>query len=384
MNARKKIRYGMIGGSLEAFIGNVHRMAANLDGEFELVCGAFSSDYKKSITTGQHLGLEDNRIYRSYQELIEAESNRPPEERMEVLSIVTPNHLHFAPAELAIKHGLHVICEKPMTFNVEEADKLKSLVEEKNVLFGLMHTYTGYPMVKEAKNLVQSGEIGRVTKVFAEYPQGWLTEKIEDSGQKQASWRTDPLKSGSSSAVGDIGSHVENIVEYITGKKITQVSAHLNTVVSGRSLEDDASIYVELESGVTGTFIVTQVAAGEENELKVRIYGDKGGVEWLQSSPNELLVKYQHQPTKVLTAGSPWLSEQAKSHCRLPSGHPEGYIEAMANIYRNFAKAVRNLPNRASDSCFDYPGINAGVRGMNFIEAVVQSGKNNSDPIKVK
>lgn len=382
MNARRKIRFGMVGGSLEAFIGNVHRMAANLDGELELVCGIFSSDRQKSVQTGQHLGLSQDRVYKSIEELISKEKALPRDERMQFLSIVTPNHLHFPPAKLAIENGFHVMCEKPMTFNSQEAVELSKLVPSNNVLFGLMHTYTGYPMVKEAKNLIHSGGIGKITKVLTEYTQGWLTEKIEDSGQKQASWRTDPNKAGASSAVGDIGTHVENIIEYTTGKKLTAVSARLNQVVQGRELDDDGTIYIEMEDGITGSIIVSQVAAGEENELKIRIYGDQGGIEWLQSNPNRLIVKHLHEPSKILTAGSPWLSDHAKAHCRLPAGHPEGYIEAKANIYRNFALAIRNKDlGLEQDPIYDYPSIDEGVRGMKFIEAVVHSNNNNSQLI---
>ncbi len=385
MSPKKRVRYGMIGGSLEAFIGNVHRMAANLDGECELVCGVFSSDHKKSIETGLQLGIPKNRLYSSIEEMIESETKLDPEDRIHFISIVTPNHLHAPAAKAAINHGFHVLCEKPLCFDLDEAVDLVKLRNQGNRLFGVTYTYTGYPMVKEARQLLQQGEIGTVRKVIVEYPQGWLTNKIEDQGQKQASWRLDPDKAGASSTVGDIGTHIENLIEYILGESITEVSAFLNSVVPGRKLEDDASAFIKIGSKITGTILATQVASGEENELKFRAYGDQGGIEWLQSNPGKLIVKYQDKPTKILTAGSEWLSDHAKAHCRLPTGHPEGYIEAMANIYRNFALAVRQFEKNApQDPNYDFPDINSGLRGMKFIKAMIESSNKNSAWTKVQ
>lgn len=376
----KKVRMGMIGGASDAFIGNVHRMAANLDGQIELVCGSFSSSYEKTLTTGAALGIEKNRLYPTFQALLEEESKLPVDERMQFVVIVTPNFLHFEPAKLALEKGFHVFCEKPMTLNSTQAITLEQLVMQKNLLFGLTHNYTGYPLIKEAKAMVAAGKLGKIRKVITEYPQGWLANKLEDSGQKQADWRTDPKRAGISCCVGDIGSHAENITEYITGLKITEVAADVSTFVAGRLLDDDATILVRMDNGAKGVIIASQIAVGEENELKIRVYGEKGSLEWLQSAPNSLIFKSNEGPQKLLKTGAPWLSEAAKTHTRLPSGHPEGYLEGMANLYRNFAKAVRE---GKLSKLYDFPTVSDGVRGMRFIEAVIESGKQNSNWIKL-
>lgn len=377
----KKIRMGMIGGSLDGFIGSVHRMAAALDGTIELVCGAFSSNAERSKETGKALYLSENRIYASFEEMITKEAQLPADVRMQFISIVTPNHLHAQPAALALQHGFHVLCEKPLAFSFEEAKQLGEHVKTTGLLFGVTHTYTGYPMVKEAKDLIAKGKLGTIRKVIAEYPQGWLSDSIESGGQKQASWRTNPSQAGISCCVGDIGTHAENLVEYVTGLKITELSADVSSVVAGRTLDDDATVLLRFDNGAKGVLIASQIANGEENELKIRVYGEHGGLEWLQSEPNTLIVKQNDQPTQLRRAGAnhSYLSEHARLHCRIPAGHPEGYIEAMANLYRNFAVSIHAFENKtAANPLLDYPTIEYGIRGMQFIETVIASGKENA------
>ena len=376
-----KIRMGMIGGSLDGFIGSVHRMAALLDGTIELVCGAFSSNDYRSMETGKALHLVKDRIYKSFEEMIVQEAKLPVDIRMQFVSIVTPNHLHAQPSALALKYGFHVLCEKPLAFSLREAEQIDTHVKETGLLFGVTHTYTGYPMVKEAKDFVANGKLGTIRKVIVEYPQGWLSYAIESSGQKQASWRTDPLQAGISCCVGDIGTHAENLAEYITGLKITELSADVSSVVAGRRLDDDANVLLRFNNGAKGVLIASQIANGEENELKIRVYGENGGLEWLQSEPNTLTVKQNDQPKQLRRAGTnhSYLSEHARLHCRIPGGHPEGYIEAMANLYRNFAASVQAFENKtAQNPLLDYPTIDDGIRGMKFIETVIASGKENA------
>lgn len=373
-----KIRMGMVGGSLDAFIGNVHRMAAALDGQIELVCGAFSSDAQRSARTGAALTLPENRVYASFEEMILSESKMPSAQRMEFVSIVTPNHLHLAPAMLALEHGFHVLCEKPLAFSFKEAEQLANIAFKSGLLFGLTHNYTGYPMVKEARDLIKKGFLGKIRKVIAEYPQGWLSAPIEGQGQKQASWRTDPKQAGLSCCVADIGTHAENLSEYITGLQIESLCADVSTFVEGRLLDDDANILVRFNNGAKGVIIASQIANGEENELKIRVYGEHGSLEWLQSEPNSLILKRNDSPKQVLRAGSnySYLSEHAKVHCRLPGGHPEGYLESMANLYRNFACAVESFKKgQTPNPLYDYPSIQDGLRGMRFIEQVIASSK---------
>lgn len=372
----RKIRMGMIGGASDAFIGAVHRMAANLDGQIELVCGCFSSSFDKTLSTGKTLNLPENRLYASYQQMFEAETLLPEDERMEFISIVTPNFLHFDTAYSALKNGFHVLCEKPMTMTSEEALQLEKLVREKQLEFGLTHTYTGYPMVKEAREMVKSGKLGKIRKIITEYPQGWLSDKVEDTGSKQADWRTNPEKAGISCCVGDIGSHAENLSEYISGLKITELAADVSTFVKGRLLDDDANILLRFNTGAKGIITLSQVASGEENELKIRVYGEKGGLEWLQSNPNSLIFKSEG-PQQIIRTGKgySWLSENANVHSRLPGGHPEGYLEALANLYRNFAFAIRGEKNKR---LYDFPTVSDGVRGMKFIEKVIESGQQNA------
>ncbi len=376
---KRKIRMGMVGGSHEGFIGKVHRMAAALDGQIELVCGAFSSNASRSLETGSLLFLEENRIYDNFEEMIVKEKALPDSIRMDFVSVVTPNHLHFLPSKYALENGFHVLCEKPLAFSSEEAEILERLVTQTGLLFGVTHNYTGYPMVKEARVIVRGGMLGKIRKVVVEYPQGWLSERIEEEGQKQASWRTDPKQAGISCCVGDIGTHAESLAEYITGLKITQVSADITAFVEGRLLEDDANILVRFDNGAKGVIIVSQIASGEENELKIKVYGESGGIEWLQSNPNSLILKTGSEPIKILRTGNSYLSERAKAHTRLPAGHPEGYLESMANLYRNFAFAIDGYSSGKDQtlSLYDYPSVADGVRGMKFIEAVVNSSANN-------
>src|SRR6185436_14468429 len=383
---KRKLRMGMIGGSLDAFIGAVHRKAAALDGEIELVCGAFSSSPEKSKATGEALYLNPHRVYGSFAEMIKKERDLPGDLRMDFVSIVTPNHMHFAPAKLAMENGFHVIIDKPLSFDLTEAKTLKKLVEKTGVVFALTHTYTGYPMVKEARNLVMTGEIGKIRKVYVEYPQGWLSTFVENTGQKQASWRTDPTKSGAGGAIGDIGTHAANLAEYVTGSNISEICALLNIVVKGRKLDDDSSMLLKFDNGATGILLATQVAAGDENNVNIRVYGEKGGVEWRQEEPNTLVVKWLDKPKEIYRAGWGYLSETAKKNIRTPNGHPEGYLEAFANIYMNFAKAVRDYkPGRKIDPAkYDFPDVDDGVRGLAFVDTVIKSAKSTQKWTKIK
>ncbi len=368
---------GMIGGGPGAFIGAVHRTAANMDGEIELVCGAFSSDPEKSKLQGELLHLSPERIYGSYKEMIRREAELPQDQRMDFVSIVTPNHLHFEPAKLALENGFHVVLDKPMTLNLAEAKQLKEVVSKSGKYFCLTHTYTGYPMVKEAKQQIMSGKFGEIKKVYVEYPQGWLSTFLEGQHQKQAEWRTDPQKSGIAGAMGDIGVHAFNLVEYITGLQVMKVCADINIVVKGRKLDDDGAVFLKFNNGSRGVLIATQIAAGDENNIKIRVYGEKGGLEWQQEDANTLLIKWLDKPAEIWRAGTGYLSSFAKHSTRTPAGHPEGYIEAFANHYRNFSLCVQAKMNNEEPKkeWLDFPGIEEGVRGMAFIETVIKSGK---------
>ena len=371
----RKLRMGMIGGGKGAFIGGVHRMAAALDGQIELVCGAFSSNPQKSKESGEELFLSPDRVYGTYQEMIEAEKVLPEDQRMDFVSIVTPNHVHVPPAILALENGFHVVCDKPLAFSLEEAKKIQKVVHDSGLLFALTHNYTGYPMVKEARQIVKSGQLGKIRKVVVEYPQGWLSTFLEGEGQKQAAWRTDPSKSGAAGSIGDIGTHAENLAEYITGLQITEVCADINIFVEGRQLDDDGNVLLVFDNGARGILHCSQISNGEENNLNIRIYGENGGLEWHQMEPNTLIVK-SNNAQKIIRTGVGSLSEAAQAHTRIPAGHPEGYLEAFANIYRNFAMALRNkMAGKEPDPLFDFPTVDDGVRGMAFIETVIASGK---------
>ena len=330
----------MIGGGRGAFIGGVHRMAAALDGQLELVCGAFSSDAAKSRVSGEDLFLPERRCYGSYQEMITTESELPASERMDLVSIVTPNHLHFAPAMLALGHGFHVICDKPLCLNMEEAVQLREKVKSTGLIFALTHTYTGYPMVRQARQMIRQGELGTIRRVVVEYPQGWLSTFLEAADQKQASWRTDPEKAGAAGAMGDIGTHAENLAEYVTGLKIAEVCADLHTHVAGRMLDDDGSVLLRMDNGARGVLYASQISAGEENNLRIRVYGEKGSIDWSQMEPNTLTARWLDKPPQLYRTGGEGLYREAYVHTRVPAGHPEGYIEAFANIYRNVAMAI--------------------------------------------
>lgn len=379
VSMNRKLRMGMIGGGPGAFIGAVHRIAANMDGEIELVCGAFSSDPQKSKQAGEALYLPGTRVYGSYKEMIRAEQDLPVGERMDFVSIVTPNHVHFEPAKLALENGFHVVLDKPMTLTLKEARQLKEIVAKTGNLLCLTHTYTGYPMIKQARQMVKSGVLGKIRKVYVEYPQGWLSTFLEKSDQKQAAWRTDPKRSGIAGAMGDIGTHAFNMAEYVSGLKVTKICADLNIMVKGRKLDDDGAVLLKFDNGASGVLFATQVAAGEENNVKIRVYGEKGGLEWQQENANTLLVKWLDKPVEILRAGGnyPALSSFALHNCRTPGGHPEGYLEAFANHYRNFALSVKAkaAKKKAKPEWTDYPGVDEGVRGMAFIENVVTSGK---------
>lgn len=376
----RKLRMGMIGGGPGAFIGAVHRIAANMDGEIELVCGAFSSDPEKSKLAGELLNLPASRIYGSYKEMIRAENELPLNERMDFVSIVTPNHVHFEPAKLALENGFHVVLDKPLAFDLKEAKILQEIAKKSQLFFCLTHTYTGYPMVKEARQIVASGKLGKIRKVYVDYPQGWLSTFLEGGDNKQASWRTDPSQSGIAGAMGDIGTHAFNLAEYVSGLKVKQICADINIVVEGRKLDDDGSVLLKFDNGSSGLLYATQVAAGEENNTRVRVYGEKGGLEWKQEDANTLLLKWLDKPTEILRAGNGYLSSYAKHNTRVPPGHPEGYLEAFANLYRNFALAVKTKLNGGEPSAevLDFPGVDDGVRGMLFVEKVIESGKSDT------
>jgi predicted dehydrogenase len=378
----RKLKMGMIGGGLDAFIGAIHRMAAGIDGLIELSCGALSADPKTAIESGKALLLPVNRTYTSYQEMIQQESQLPAEERMDFVTIVTPNFVHFAPAMMALEHGFHVVIEKPIAFTLDEAKQLQQKAKEKGLLLCLTHTYSGYPMVKQARAMFKDGVFGKIRKIWVEYPQGWLSQLSEKEGNAQAAWRTDPTKSGKAGCMGDIGTHAAHLAEYISGLQITHLCADLNIMVPGRALDDDGNVLLKFNNGAAGVLMASQVAAGEENALKIRIYGEKGGIEWAQQEPNTLLVKWLHQPTQILRAGGNFgdrLSSYAVKSCRTPAGHPEGYLEAFANIYRNFALTLsaRIEGTEASAEALDFPTADDGVRGMAFIDNVVASGASN-------
>ena len=369
----------MVGGGEGSFIGAVHRIAAELDGRISLVCGAFASDPDRSRDSGQRIyGLPQERCYASYNEMFETERSRPEDERMQFVVIATPNHVHFPVAKAALAAGFHVMSDKPMTLNLEEAHELQRLVEESERLFGLMHNYTGYPMVKEARNLVVSGAFGEIRRINIEYIQGWLSTAEEMTGQnKQAEWRTDPARSGAAGCMGDIGTHGENLAEYVTGLKISELCADLSTFVPGRRLDDDGNVLLRFENGARGVLSASQIAVGVENGLTIRVYGETGGLEWAQLDPNSLVVRWPDRPYEIRRTGGAGVSEISMEATRIPAGHPEGFLEAFALLYGNFAdalEAIGNRPARAGDE-FDFPTVTDGVRGMAFIETVVRSSQ---------
>lgn len=374
---KRKVKMGMIGGGEGAFIGGVHRIAAALDGHIELVCGAFSSDPEKSKKSGEALYLNPDRVYPSYVDMISKEKMLPAEERMDLVSIVTPNHVHFEPAKLALENGFHVICDKPMTYNLQEAYELQKIVHNSGNIFALTHTYTGYPMVKQARQMIKNGLLGAIRKVVVEYPQGWLSNLLEATDSKQASWRTDPSRSGIAGAMGDIGTHAENLAEYITGLKISSLCADISTIVDGRKLDDDGNVLLRFDNGARGILYASQISAGEENNLRIRVYGESGSIDWSQMEPNTLTVRWLDKPIEILRTGSMGLYPEANAHSRVPAGHPEGYLEAFANIYRNVAFCIQaKIQGVEPDPVFkDFPTVDDGLRGMEFIYKVIESGK---------
>ncbi|WP_432710495.1 Gfo/Idh/MocA family protein [Pedobacter sp.] len=373
----EKLRMGMIGGGRNAFIGAVHRIAANIDGLIELSCGALSSNPETAKLSGRDLFLPEDRNYGSYKEMIEAERNLPAEKRMHFVSIVTPNFAHFEPAMMALENGFHVVIDKPITLTLEEAKKLETKAKETGLIVCLTHTYSGYPMVKQARQMVKEGKFGKIRKVCVEYPQGWLCQPSEHEGNQQAAWRTDPNKSGISGCMGDIGTHAAQLAEYISSLEITKMCADLNRVVDGRQLDDDGNVLLKFNNGANGILMASQIAAGEENALSIRVYGETGGLEWHQEEPNTLIVKWHNAPSQIYRTGNGYLSSFASHNSRTPAGHPEGYLEAFANIYRNFALTLNARLNgeTPTEEMLDFPDASDGVRGMAFIENVVASGQ---------
>lgn len=377
---QRKLRMGMIGGGSDAFIGAIHRRAAFMDNYIELVCGCFSVNPEISRNSGKEYFLPEHRIYDNYHEMFEKEMSLPAEERMDFVTIVTPNKWHFEPAMMALERGFHVVLDKPMTFSLEEALALKNKVEETGLVLALTHVYSGYPAVKEAKARIAKGELGKLRKVYVEYTQGWLSQRIELLGGNNAGWRTNPKTSGKAGCMGDIGTHAWHLAEYVTGLKVTEVCADLQTYVEGRQVDDDGASLLKLENGVTGVLMSTQIATGESNNIRIRVYGDRGGLEWRQLDSNKLTLRWIDKPSQELYMGNnEYLSDLAKWNTRTPAGHPEGFIEAFANIYRNFAMAVMSKENgiEPSDIIADFPNVYDGVRGMQFVELMVQSGNDN-------
>jgi predicted dehydrogenase len=379
----RKLRFGMIGGGRGAFIGGVHRIAAQLDNQAELVAGAFSSDAERSRESGADLFLDPSRVYGSFVEMAKAEQAMPADKRLDFVVIVTPNHQHFAPAKLFLESGFNVVCDKPVTFSLAEAKKLQAVVKKTKKVFVLTHNYTGNAMVKQARALVRSGKIGKVRKVVVEYPQGWLATRLETSDNKQASWRTDPKRSGAAGALGDIGTHAANLADYVTGLRIEELCADLTTFVPGRQLDDDGSILLRYHGGAKGILHASQICVGEENNLHLRVWGEKGGLEWRQEHPNELIVKYTDKPAEIWRRGNGYLGDEAKSVTRIPGGHPEGYLEAFANIYRDAFRAIAaEVAGKKQPKDLDFPGIDEGVEGMQFIETAVRSSQRGARWVK--
>ncbi|MET3875757.1 MULTISPECIES: Gfo/Idh/MocA family protein [Chitinophaga] len=378
----RKLRMGMIGGGKDAFIGAIHRIAANMDGLIELVAGALSINNDIAVESGKMLFLDPERTYLDFKTMLENEAKMPAEKRLDFVTIVTPNFAHFEPAMMALDLGFNVVIEKPITFSLDEAKQLKAKVEATGLTLLLTHTYTGYPMVKQARQMVKDGALGKIRKVWVEYPQGWLSKLSEREGNAQAAWRTDPKKSGKSGCMGDIGTHAANLAEYISGAKIEKLCADLNILVPGRALDDDGAVLLRFDNGAAGVLMASQVAAGEENALKIRVYGEKGGLEWAQHEPNTLLVKWLDKPTEIYRAGGGYTfqSSYMTHNTRTPGGHPEGYLEAFGNLYRNFAQTLSAKIDgvQPSPESLDFPGTEEGVRGMAFIDNVVRSSQSDA------
>jgi predicted dehydrogenase len=372
----RKLRFGMVGGGRGAFIGAVHRIAAQMDGQAELVAGAFSSDPQRSRDSAADLFVPAERAYASYREMAQAEAARASGERLDFVVIVTPNDQHYPAATLFLEHGFNVVCDKPVTLTLAEARSLRETVARSGKLFVLTHNYTGNAMVKQARALVRSGALGTLRKVVVEYSQGWLARDIESSGQKQAAWRTDPARSGAAGCMGDIGTHAENLARYVTGLRITELCADLSTFVPGRRLDDDGNLLLRFEGGARGVLHSSQIAVGEENNLSLRVYGSEASLEWQQEHPNELIVKYPDRPREILRRGNGYVGAAAQQATRIPAGHPEGYLEAFANLYRDAFRAIAaEVAGASPPDDLDLPGIDDGVAGMAFIEAAVASAR---------
>ena len=376
---QRKLRMAMIGGGKDAFIGAVHRLAMNMDGQVELVAGALSVNPEVALDSGKSLFLDQSRIYTDYKVMLETEATLPADKRIDFVTIVTPNFVHFEPAMMALDKGFNVVIEKPITFTLEQAKQIKEKLNATGLTLLLCHTYTGYPMVKQAKQLLKAGALGKIRKVYVEYPQGWLSTFLEGTGQAQASWRTDPKKSGKAGCMGDIGTHAFNMAEYVTGLQVTQICSNLNIVVEGRMLDDDGAAFLKFDNGATGVLMATQIAAGEENNVKIRVYVEKGGLEWKQEDANTLTIKWLDKPAEIYRTGGGYNSSFAAHNTRIPAGHPEGYLEAFGNLYRNFSLTVRAKMNGEipKEEWLDFPGVEEGIRGMAFVENVVTSSQSN-------
>ncbi|HHZ11066.1 MAG TPA: Gfo/Idh/MocA family oxidoreductase [Rhizobiales bacterium] len=376
-SGRGPIRLGMVGGGQGAFIGAVHRMAARLDGEFSLIAGALSSDPERAKASAAELGLDPARSYGSFAEMAKAEAARP--DGIEAVSIVTPNHVHYPAAKAFLEAGIHVICDKPLTSTLAEARKLARVAAKSGRLFVLTHNYTGYPMIRQAREMVRSGKLGDIRVVQAEYPQDWLTTKVEDTGAKQAVWRTDPKQSGAGGAIGDIGTHAYNLARFVTGLELEQLSADLTAFVPGRLLDDNAHVMLRFRGGAKGMLWASQVAPGNENALKLRVYGTRGGIEWAQEDPNYLWYTPFGEPKRLITRAGAGAGEAAGRVSRIPPGHPEGYLEGFANIYAEAARAIRAAREKGGKPPKGvlFPTIDDGVEGIAFVEACVKSSKKN-------
>ena len=373
---RRKLRFGMVGGGRGAFIGAVHRIAAAMDGRAELVAGAFSSDPARSKASGADLFLDPTRVYGSYRAMARAEAAMPADRRMDFVIIVTPNHVHFEPARLFLESGFNVVCDKPATFDLAQARKLRAVVRRTGKVFALTHNYTGNAMVKQARELVRNGTLGEVRKVVVEYPQGWLASALERTGQKQAAWRTDPRRSGAAGCMGDIGTHADNLARYVTGLEVEELCADLTTFVRGRRLDDDGNVLVRYRGGAKGVLHASQVCVGDENDLNIRVYGTRASLAWSQERPDDLVVKYAGRPREVWRRGNPYTGGAARRFARVPPGHPEGYLEAFGNVYLEAFRAIcAEVEGRPAPRNLDFPTIDDGVAGMIFIESVVRSSK---------
>ena len=370
----KKLKMGMVGGGKDAFIGAVHRMAAALDGQIDFVAGALSSTPEKAKASGIELGLAENRAYGSWEEMLEGEQALPEDERIDFVSVVTPNHMHFPVAHAFAEAGFDVVSDKPLVHTSEQADELIKTVEKTGVVFAVTYNYSGYPMIKEAKHLVESGQLGKIRKIIVEYSQGWLAGEVSN---KQADWRTDPAKSGVAGAIGDIGSHAEQLVSYVTGLELESLCADLTSFVPGRKLDDDGNLLLRFEGGAKGVLIASQISAGEENGLRLKVYGETGGLEWHQEEPMNLFVKPNGEPMQLRRPNNPYLSDAAKNASRIPAGHPEAFLEAFANVYRGAAAAMRARKKGGTvpEDALDFPTVYDGARGVHFIEKTVESSK---------